>query len=103
MSSSRWPASTCSTSGSTSSSRRSRRCAPGTPAGGWRADVRYGEIRGSAEDLAAFEDEAPPTPVLPRRIDLEPGKVERGLTQLVMSLIELVRRLLEKQAMRRIE
>jgi len=65
--------------------------------------VRYGEIRGSAEDLAAFADEPAPTPRQPRRIDLEPGKVERGLTQLVMSVIELVRRLLEKQALRRIE
>src|SRR4051794_8625580 len=67
------------------------------------ADVRYGKIRGSADDLAAFEDEAVPTPMPPRRIDLEPGKVERGLTQLVLSLLELVRRLLEKQALRRIE
>jgi hypothetical protein len=69
------------------------------------ADVRYGEIRGSADDLAAFEDEPAraPAPAPARRIELEPGKVERGLTQLVMSVLEFVRRLLEKQALRRIE
>ncbi|HVE84050.1 MAG TPA: gas vesicle protein K [Myxococcales bacterium] len=66
--------------------------------------MRYGEIRGSAEDLAAFEAPArAPAPTLPRRINLEPNQVERGLTQLVLSLVELVRRLMEKQALRRIE
>jgi len=66
--------------------------------------MRYGEIRGSAADLEAFEEPvAAPRRELPRRIDLEPEKIERGLTQLVLSLIELVRRLMEKQALRRIE
>jgi hypothetical protein len=66
--------------------------------------VRYGEIRGTAEDLEAFDEPAAPPPrELPRRIDLEPDKIERGLTQLVLSLVELVRRLMEKQALRRIE
>lgn len=72
--------------------------------------MRYGEVRGSLADLAAFdavdapgEPSAPPRPELPRRIDLDPEKIERGLTQLVLSLIELVRRLVEKQALRRIE
>ena len=35
-------------------------------------------------------------------INVEPEQVERGLTQLVLSLVELVRRLMEKQALRRI-
>ncbi len=68
--------------------------------------IRHGEIRGSPEDLEAFADEAetPQAPrTLPRRIALEPEKVEQGLTQLVLSLVELVRRLLEKQAIRRVE
>jgi hypothetical protein len=38
-----------------------------------------------------------------RRIELEPGKVERGLLQLVLAVIELIRQLMEKQALRRIE
>jgi len=40
---------------------------------------------------------------LPARIDANPEEVERGLAKLVLTLIELVRRLLEKQALRRIE
>lgn len=37
------------------------------------------------------------------KINLDPEKVERGLLQLVLSIVELVRQLLEKQALRRIE
>jgi hypothetical protein len=37
------------------------------------------------------------------RLELEPGKVERGLLKLVLSLVELIRQLMEKQAIRRIE
>jgi hypothetical protein len=40
---------------------------------------------------------------LPARIDANPREVERGLAKLVLTLIELLRRLLEKQALRRIE
>ena len=40
---------------------------------------------------------------LPRRIDANPKNVEKGLAKLVLTLVELVRKLLEKQAMRRIE
>ena len=39
----------------------------------------------------------------PARINLEAGKVERGLLKLVLSLVELIRQLMEKQAIRRIE
>jgi len=40
---------------------------------------------------------------LPRRIDASPNNAEKGLAKLVLALVELIRRLLEKQAMRRIE
>jgi len=40
---------------------------------------------------------------LPRRIDANPKNVEKGLAKLVLTLIELIRKLLEKQAMRRVE
>lgn len=40
---------------------------------------------------------------LPTRIDADPTRVEQGLAKLVLTLIELIRRLLEKQAIRRIE
>jgi hypothetical protein len=37
------------------------------------------------------------------RIALDPESVKNGLGQLVLTLVELIRQLLEKQAMRRIE
>ena len=65
--------------------------------------MHYGEIRGRPEDLEAFaEPSVTPRPKLPRRINLDPEQVERGLTQLILFLVELVRRLMEKQALRRI-
>jgi hypothetical protein len=41
--------------------------------------------------------------VFPRRVNADGEKVERGLAQLVLTLIELVRQLLERQALRRVE
>jgi hypothetical protein len=41
--------------------------------------------------------------VFPRRVDADPEKVERGLAQLVLTLIELLRQLMERQALRRME
>jgi hypothetical protein len=40
---------------------------------------------------------------LPKRIDANPENVEKGLAKLVLTLIELVRQLMEKQGMRRME
>ena len=40
---------------------------------------------------------------LPERINIDARTVEQGLAKLVLTLIELVRRLLEKQAVRRME
>lgn len=37
------------------------------------------------------------------RIELDPEKIKKGLGQLVLTLVELIRQLLEKQALRRIE
>ena len=39
----------------------------------------------------------------PRRIDTDPESVERGLAQLVLTLVELLRQLMERQAVRRME
>jgi gas vesicle protein GvpK len=41
--------------------------------------------------------------LLPERIDIDPDDVERGLAGLVLGLVELLRRILEKQAVRRME
>lgn len=40
---------------------------------------------------------------LPRRIDADPEDIEAGLARLVLTLIEFVRRILEHQAVRRME
>ena len=40
---------------------------------------------------------------LPRRIDADPENVEKGLVQLVLTLVELLRQLMERQALRRME
>ena len=41
--------------------------------------------------------------MIPERIAADPDIVENGLARLVMSILELVRRLLEKQALRRMD
>lgn len=41
--------------------------------------------------------------VIPERISADPEIVENGLAKLVLSIVELVRRLLEKQAIRRMD
>ena len=40
---------------------------------------------------------------LPKKINADPQNVEKGLAKLVLTLIELIRKLMEKQAMRRVE
>lgn len=40
---------------------------------------------------------------LSRRINADPEGVERGLAQLVLTIVELVRQLMERQALRRVE
>jgi predicted membrane chloride channel (bestrophin family) len=40
---------------------------------------------------------------LSRRIDADPDTAERGLVQLVLTLVELLRELVERQALRRVE
>jgi hypothetical protein len=40
---------------------------------------------------------------LSRRVNADPERVEQGLAQLVLTVIELLRQLMERQALRRIE
>ncbi len=39
----------------------------------------------------------------PKRIAIDPKNAEKGLAKLVLTLVELIRKLLEKQALRRVE
>ena len=58
--------------------------------------------RGSRPGAASPQGE-PGGTFLPARINANPDTVEHDLAKLVLALIELIRRLLEKQALRRVE
>jgi hypothetical protein len=45
----------------------------------------------------------PRVPAPRRRIDADPESVERGLVSLVLTVVELLRQLMERQALRRVE
>jgi hypothetical protein len=62
------------------------------------------KILSSPGDLDAFAYElARVGDTLPRRINADPEGVEKGLAKLVLTLIELLRQLMERQALHRIE
>jgi hypothetical protein len=54
----------------------------------------FGERAGALERLEA---------ALPRRLNADPEDLEKGLAHLVLTLVELLRELMERQALRRIE
>ena len=61
-------------------------------------------LSGDLSELDSFARElASVDRVIPRRINADPARAESGLAKLVLTLIELIRQLLEKQAVRRIE
>jgi hypothetical protein len=68
-------------------------------------DLEFADkVLGETDDLGAFADELQHVnDSLPARINADSSGVERGLAKLGLTLIELVRRLLERQALHRIE
>jgi hypothetical protein len=56
------------------------------------------KLLASPTDLDPFAGEDRPS-----RINADPETVERGLAQLVLTVIELLRQLMERQALRRVE
>jgi hypothetical protein len=50
-----------------------------------------------ARDLRRFDE------ALSGRIEADPENVERGLAQLVLTVVELLRQIMERQAIRRVE
>jgi hypothetical protein len=67
--------------------------------------TRQGDrIRGDLALLDEFATEiAKAEAVLPRQLNADPEKIEQGLAKLVLAIVDLLRRLMEKQAIRRIE
>jgi gas vesicle protein GvpK len=56
-----------------------------------------GDLDGLAKELDRLGT------AFPRRVNADPENVERGLAQLVLTLVELLRQLMERQALRRME
>jgi hypothetical protein len=55
-------------------------------------------------DLDPFAGELPRIDdALSRRVNADPESVQRGLAQLVLTIVELLRQLMERQALRRID
>jgi len=60
-------------------------------------------LRGTADTLDDFGRELERVRTLPRRLDADPESVGRGLAQLVLTIVDLLRQLMERQALRRVE
>jgi hypothetical protein len=56
-----------------------------------------GDLRRIAGELEHLPE------AFPRRVNADPEKVEKGLAQLVLTLVELLRQLMERQALRRMD
>lgn len=58
----------------------------------------------ASDNIAALTEELMTVrATTPNRVVLDPDKVEQGLAQLVLTVIELLRQLMERQAMHRVE
>jgi hypothetical protein len=62
------------------------------------------KLLSAPDDLDPFARELPHLgEALSRRLDADPENAERGLAQLVLTVVELLRQLVERQALRRVE
>ena len=62
-------------------------------------------VLGDAAHLQAFmhELEGLQSRALPQHLDLDPSNAEKGLAKLVLTLVDFLRQLMERQALRRME
>ncbi|NHM26758.1 gas vesicle protein K [Desulfofundulus sp. TPOSR] len=60
-------------------------------------------VESDPDALEEFIDELQGQQVNQPRINVDPEKIEQGLAKLVLTLIELLRKLMEKQALKRME
>lgn len=74
---------------------------PADVAGDIFQKILAGPAPGDLDDLLRGLDKI--NPGLPSRINADPHNVERGLAQLALTIIELLRQLMERQAIRRME
>ncbi len=66
--------------------------------------VQADRVQGEIEALDLFAAEIKKIEnTIPKRINADPEHLENGLARLVLTLIDLLRRLLERQAIRRME
>jgi hypothetical protein len=66
--------------------------------------MRTDKVLHAPPDLDPFARELPRLDdAFSRRIDADPERVERGLAQLVLTIVELLRQIMERQALRRID
>jgi hypothetical protein len=74
-----------------------------------RLDAVEGKLMWADDDLRlppweGRRDSAAPWPLdTPRRVRADAERVERGMAQLVLTVVELLRQLIERQALRRVE
>jgi Gas vesicle protein K len=61
------------------------------------------KVLAGADAFPALGAPLRPEPAVRGRVEVDPEKVERGLAQLVLTLVELLRQLMERQALRRVE
>ena len=65
--------------------------------------IRGGEGKPAEEPITAEIALQALARALPERIDADPEKVEQGLARIVLTVVELLRRVLEHQAVRRMD
>ena len=64
----------------------------------------YDKLLHASGDLDALANELERVgTAFPRRVNADPERVEQGLAQLVLTLVELLRQLMERQALRRMD
>jgi hypothetical protein len=68
------------------------------------SDELFEKLLAGERDLDLLADELDRLhDAFPRRVNADPERVEQGLARLVLTLVELLRQLMERQALRRME
>lgn len=68
-----------------------------------KQDKNHNKILLNTGSLHEFDKEIKKVKATATRINANPGNAESGLAQLVLTLVELIRKLIEKQAINRVD